>query len=57
MRHPNACLTLTRPNALPREYTEPHSCITDEGSITHSLVMGWVAMHLVDENTMRIKVG
>jgi hypothetical protein len=56
MRHVNACLTLTRPTALSRGYTEPHSCITDEGSIMLWLVIDEVAIHLVDENTMRTKV-
>ena len=50
MRHLNACLTLTRLTALSRESSEPHSCITDEGSIMQSLVMGWVAMHLVEDD-------
>ena len=56
MRHLNACLTLTRPTALSRGSTEPHSCITDEGSIMLWLVIDEVAIHLVDENTMRSKV-
>jgi hypothetical protein len=56
MRHLNACLTLTRPTALSRGSTEPHSCITDEESIMLWLVIDEVAIHLVDENTMRSKV-
>ena len=55
MRHPNACLTLTRPTALSRASSEPDPCITDEGSITHWLVVDEVAMHLVDEDlTLRV---
>lgn len=56
MRHLNACLTLTRPTALSRGSTEPYSCNTDEGSIMLRLVIDKVAIHLVDKNTMRMKV-
>ena len=55
MRHLNACLTLTRLTALSRESSEPHSCITDEGSIMHSLVMRLVAMHLVVEDITQLQ--
>ena len=55
MRHLNACLTWTRPTA--RGPNEPHSYITDEGSIMRSLVMNKVAMPLVDCNITFIKVG
>lgn len=51
MRHINACLTPTSPTALSQESSKPDPCITDEGSITHWLVMFKVAiMHLVDED-------